>query len=463
MSFFTSSVLEILRFFLKAIINNFFCRHIITEAACRIMLPLIDAALHDSITHLTGARETNSKEEKGDNKVQASGSIEASINNMSIDGIKHVSKTTLPDEININNCFPKTLKKSNNIGTEINGPPNTGLLNNNNIPEPKMNGKSGDLKEPKPVVTTPSPNGKPEYKNTPEKTVYEIGKIHKESALTPSPRVQPDNNKIVKGVKINDGIDSKLESPLRAVFASRNTPIKGKPVIPESEPINPNDKVVISSVSDIHTVFVRPKQAKESFQNINAEGVSEAASGKKLTALPERNDMVLAPYENHYYRAIVMKAKSKVQPIEVAFIDFGNADEVKFDDLKEISDRLAAHKKVITKITLKPIPEQLKAAEVLSFLDKAVVNEIEFTIQFDSETPIKQAFCDLILPNGKSYLDEIIAVKTVKPEREPLPPILEVEEKSNAVLRSVSIQNRVCMKFAKNKLFTIILVTGHRS
>lgn len=426
------------------IIDHFFCRKLIMEVACAKMPHIIDAALQGSITPLAGSRETNSKKEKSDNINQACDAIQASINQLSIAAMKQISQQTKPDENIIR--FPNALAEMNNIRFELNGQPNYNIL------DVKMN---NDLKLD---VTTPSQNGKPEFERILKKTLN--GEISKESAKMPSPRLQPkcsasDNNEIVKVVKTSDVKKSELvsvPSPLRAAFALRNTPIKQKPAIPASETINPNDKVVISSVSDIHTVFVRPKLANENFQKILDEGDSDAALGKKLTELPERSDMVLAPYENHYFRAIIMKAESKVQPIQVAFIDFGNADEIMFDDLKEISSSLAAHKRVITKISLKPLPDQLKADEVLSYLDKAGVNGIEFTIQFDSDVPIKQAVCDLILPNGKSYLDEIIALKTAQPER-PLSPILEVE--SNVVRRSVSIPNGICIKLvmAQNKLF----------
>lgn len=416
-------------------------------------LQTIEGALQNSVAHLVASRAAT-KENNGDK-------------NQSRNSINEIDVPINKKSVDSNNQLPVAMKAINDIGRQSNAQLNSSVLesktNNEMIKKVKPDDYvAEDANNNGPTSAKPSPSKQPANKTSAAHLTNGIVKNVKSDDSKGSQLISPKKSLIaspsandktpVKNVKADDSNESKLATPStplrqRSFLASRNTPNNAKPAIPESEPISCADKVVISSVSDIHSVYVRPEHANESFQKIIGVGVGMAKSGKRLTELPETNDLVMAPYENRYYRAAVIKVEPKIQPILVAFIDFGNAEEVKFDDIREIGQELAACKKVITKIKLKPIPEQLKADEVLSFLDTAVEKGITFTIQFDS--PIKEAACDLILPNGKSYIDEILAVKSSPKKKKPLATIPEVAENSNVVYQTVSKKSVILTKLYK--------------
>lgn len=217
----------------------------------------------------------------------------------------------------------------------------------------------------------------------------------------------------------NIGVASPLLN-LKTMMAARaaTKPVEQpKPKIPDPMPIAAKSKVVISYV-DNDSVYVRPA-------NVNAQVVADslkyAKKANRLSALPSRSDLVLAPFDGGYYRAVVIKADT-MEEIHVAFIDFGNKEKIKLDELKEMSHELAAPKRLVTKISMKPLPEKLEKQKVLKLMKKLCQEDTEVTIDFDEKSSLKEALCDIILPNGRTHYDELIAAMTS-------PKVAEAEQK----------------------------------
>lgn len=194
--------------------------------------------------------------------------------------------------------------------------------------------------------------------------------------------------------QVKDEVDAGSTMQNNAQTLSPSVLVKSKFKLPPSEPIRPGDKVILSHVVDHTFVFVRPVQTTDTLIDIMTKTACYADNAKPLTELPDHLELVLAPYESQYYRAVVLKPIAKTEPIKVAFIDFGNDDLVDFSQLKELNPELAARNKLITKIQLK-FGVDLNTEKILACLDEFCNDGTELIIDFDESVPIKDAICNL--------------------------------------------------------------------
>lgn len=194
-------------------------------------------------------------------------------------------------------------------------------------------------------------------------------------------------------------------------------------------------KVRLVYASNHYSAYIRSSASDSEYSSILARVAETAAKAGKLTKLPQRNDMVSAPFLGDYYRAIVVKAESTEQPIRVAFLDFGNVDTVQFDDLRELDDDLKNAKRFTFRVFFDGVDRETPNPEGLALL-KQVENEVKtsFTMHCGSNTPliVKDSLVKLINTKTMECLNDKLTstAATAKPPTEPTsilkssPPVL---------------------------------------
>lgn len=182
-------------------------------------------------------------------------------------------------------------------------------------------------------------------------------------------------------------------------------------------------KVRLVYASNHYSAYIRSAASDNEYSDILARVIEAAVNAGKLTELPQRNDMVSAPFLGDYYRAIVVKAESTEQPIRVAFLDFGNVDSVQFDDLRELDDDLKNAKRFTFRVFFDGVDRETPNPGGLALL-KQMENEAKtsFTMHCGSNTPliVKDSLVKLINTKTMECLNDKLAsaAATAKPPSE---------------------------------------------
>lgn len=109
-------------------------------------------------------------------------------------------------------------------------------------------------------------------------------------------------------------------------------------------------KVKLVHADDHYSAYIRSTAVDAEYYDILSRVISSIEHANKLNELPLRGDLVAAPYDGYYNRAIVLGAKSKELPVRVAFLDHGNVTDVRFDDLRVLPDDLKNAKRFIFRV-----------------------------------------------------------------------------------------------------------------
>lgn len=181
-------------------------------------------------------------------------------------------------------------------------------------------------------------------------------------------------------------------------------------------------KVRLVYAGNHYSAYVRSTASDAEYTSILGRVAEAAVNASKLTELPARNDMVSAPFLGDYYRAIVVRVESKEQPIRVAFLDFGNVDTVKFDDLRALDDDLKNAKCFTFRILFDGIDRETPNPDGLALL-KQVENEpkTSFTMHCGSNSPAiaRDSLVKLINTKTMECLNDKLASTAAKPAAEP--------------------------------------------
>lgn len=141
--------------------------------------------------------------------------------------------------------------------------------------------------------------------------------------------------------------------------------------------------VKITFVVNQRMLFVRPGDADAdvAFVKCINDTVKYAKKAEHLKLMPQIGELVLAPFDNYYQRAMVLKHILKENQVAVAFIDFGNIEVLEFAALKKISPELKQIKRFATKIILKNVDQDYLCDKALQYLYNLMVFDIELTIE----------------------------------------------------------------------------------
>lgn len=155
------------------------------------------------------------------------------------------------------------------------------------------------------------------------------------------------------------------------------------PIPTEAEPIKNKTPVLITCAVDHRTLFVRPSLPYENAEYIKLmnDVVSDAKKAEYLNELPTAGSLIAAPFEDVYYRALVLKPID-ADKVVVAFIDFGNVEVCRLSVLKSLSENLKRRKRLAKKITLTNIPEKCINDSAIHHINEIILKDIKLSIKF---------------------------------------------------------------------------------
>ncbi|KJP90254.1 hypothetical protein AK88_00102 [Plasmodium fragile] len=100
-----------------------------------------------------------------------------------------------------------------------------------------------------------------------------------------------------------------------------------------------------SYVEDINNIYIQLKSKQDQLKKLQDELNKPAnLESSSQHVLPEvkKNTLVIAKYiDKCYYRAVILQVNKAKKKALVKYIDFGNEDELNFEDIKKLSDGLS--------------------------------------------------------------------------------------------------------------------------
>lgn len=157
------------------------------------------------------------------------------------------------------------------------------------------------------------------------------------------------------------------------------------------------DSAKLTCIVNPKHLFVRPadKESEIEFLLLMTEAIKYSSTAKVLEEFV-CGSLILAPFDELYYRAILMKIEDKENAI-VAFVDYGNVCRVKLNELKTISEKLKQFPRFASKIILKNVSNHLFNAKVSTNLMKLMAKDEKLKIKFtDYEFVSGKTECELI-------------------------------------------------------------------
>lgn len=164
-------------------------------------------------------------------------------------------------------------------------------------------------------------------------------------------------------------------------------PLKRNEII-YGEPIKANDQVIISAVINEKCLFLKSSAVDEN--SLLNEILKFAKHAQKLKDFPEVGDLVLALYQDDFYRAKVLDIdEDDDYTIDVQLIDFGNTARVQYDDLLEMEPECQKLPCIAQKVFLKDVAVTSINEEIIDYLDSLLGDKIELTVsQIEGDTAV---------------------------------------------------------------------------
>lgn len=213
-----------------------------------------------------------------------------------------------------------------------------------------------------------------------------------------------------------------------------------------NEQVQNGEKVRLVFASNHYSGYVRSAASDAEFFDLLQRVAVSAQNAAKLTELPKRNEMVSAPFLGDYYRAIIVKAESIDLPIRVAFLDFGNIDAVKFDDLRALEDDLKNAKRFTFRIFFDGVDRETSNDEGLELLKQVELEtKTSFSIYSSSNSPVivKDSLVKLVNTKTKECLnDKLTPTKASKSS--PAEPESPTPKTPPATVSPISPSKKVC-------------------
>lgn len=175
-------------------------------------------------------------------------------------------------------------------------------------------------------------------------------------------------------IEENRTAEKVIQSPRARLLAQTN----GEPTAPApaqntnglvSESIPNNSEVFITHVRNHQSVYIRSAITNDEYAKLITEVEEAAKTQPKLSVHPNRQDIVMAPFEGMYYRAMVINSDKASGIVKVGFIDFGNSDEVPFSHMKSLPEELRTHRRLIIMVNLKNLNGEYEPNEVANMLN----------------------------------------------------------------------------------------------
>ena len=143
--------------------------------------------------------------------------------------------------------------------------------------------------------------------------------------------------------------------------------------------------VSITAITKTNVVFIRSKTYDANISYFNTINTLQAI-GKNLnhlTSEPKCGNVVIAKFENQYNRALVLSVRN-ANCIVVNFMDYGNLDQLKMDDLYEAPIEFINQPRHAIPVVLKDVPDIYMTQEIRTFM-YAYLNNIGVEIRYKPE------------------------------------------------------------------------------
>lgn len=203
-----------------------------------------------------------------------------------------------------------------------------------------------------------------------------IASVNKKIASAASDVVSISDKRSKAGTLIeeNRAAEKVIRSPRARLLAQTNgEPTAQAPAQPTNglvtESIPNNSEVFITHVRNHQSVYIRSANTNDEYAKLITEVEVAAKTQPKLTVYPKRQDIVMAPFEGMFYRAMVINSDKASGTVKVGFIDFGNSDEVQFGHMKSLPEELRTHRRLIIMVNLKNLNGEYEPNEVASMLN----------------------------------------------------------------------------------------------
>lgn len=143
--------------------------------------------------------------------------------------------------------------------------------------------------------------------------------------------------------------------------------------LPTSQSIPNESEVWITYVKNHQKVYIRSVATHDAYTKLMQDAAEAALTAPHLDSYPcPKQDMVLAPYEDIYYRGMVLACNTLAGLVQIAFVDFGNTEEVPFNKLKILPNELCERPRLILIVHLKNVkddPEPKQALAMKQYLE----------------------------------------------------------------------------------------------
>lgn len=137
--------------------------------------------------------------------------------------------------------------------------------------------------------------------------------------------------------------------------------------LPTSQSIPNDSEVFITYVRNHRTLYIRSVATHDAYTKLMHDVAEAALIAPNLDSFPcPKQDMVLAPYEGIYYRGMVLACNTLAGLVRVAFVDFGNTEEVPFNQLKVLPNDLCQRPRLILIVNLKNVNDNPEPKEALA-------------------------------------------------------------------------------------------------
>lgn len=178
---------------------------------------------------------------------------------------------------------------------------------------------------------------------------------------------------------------------------------KPEPILVQK--IDGTSPVIITTVIDERTIFVRSIADNTEYIKATEDITEYSKRAENWTTLPEKGDIILSRFNGIYYRALVLNIVNKFN-IKVGYLDYGNVENKNLADLKKLKPELQKIPKFVKKFYLKDISIDVKSEKVIEYLSKIMNNCINLQIIFNKNELSEEV--ELINVLTKESLNKII-------------------------------------------------------
>lgn len=175
----------------------------------------------------------------------------------------------------------------------------------------------------------------------------------------------------------SNGGDNTVSQPSTSTSTSTPTATATRAAaikLPPAKSIPNDSEVFITFVRSHQAVYIRSVATSDAFIALAVDVAEAALTASNLEAFPcLKEDMVLAPYDGIYYRGLVLSCDTDSRLVRIAFIDFGNTEEVPFHQLKVLPDELSQRPRLTLMVKLKNVkdnPEEEEVKAMKLYLEK---------------------------------------------------------------------------------------------